>query len=212
MRYIRQGLGLTALVSMMTLSSLTWAAPKETPPEFVKRVADELISQLAQNRDQLDDSVVTSKIVIHSIDPHIDAQGFTRLVMGEYYSDAYSTQEQRLRFSVNFRNSVIRRYGSSLSQYSNEGYTLKPYQQVGDNKYPVVSIEFKARSGGKIPVSFQLIDKNDEWKIRNMNVNGIDLALTFRDQFKSTVQQNSGNLDKAIASFKPHAEAAANKK
>ena len=69
-------------------------------------------------------------------------------------------------------------------------------------------MDFKIANGNKVPVGFQLIDKNNQWKIRNINVSGIDLALTFRDQFKNTVQQSGGNMDKAIASFKPDADVA----
>ncbi len=64
----------------------------------------------------------------------------------------------------------------------------------------------------KIPVSFQLADKGSQWKIRNINVSGIDLGLQFRNQFAANVKRNGGNIDKAIATFKPDAEAAVEKK
>jgi phospholipid transport system substrate-binding protein len=137
----------------------------------------------------------------------VDEQGFSRLVMGQYYSNQYTTAAQRGQFTKNFRDSIIKTYAKGLAQYSNEGYTLRPYRDTG-SQYPVVMMDFKATNGNKIPVGFQLVDKNNQWKIRNINVSGIDLALTFRDQFRSTVQQNGGNIDKAIASFKPDADVA----
>lgn len=199
----------TSLAGLM-LSSLAFAAPSEAPPDFVKRISDQLIGQLKQNKAQLNNTTVINKIVADSIEPHVDVQGFTRLVMGQYYSNQYSTAAQRGQFTKNFRDSIMKTYAKGLAQYSNEGYTLRPYRNAG-SQYPVVTIDFNATNGNKIPVSFQLIDKNNQWKIRNINVSGIDLALTFRDQFKSTVQQSGGNLDKAIASFKPDAEAATSK-
>ena len=56
------------------------------------------------------------------------------------------------------------------------------------------------------------MDKGNQWKIRNINVSGIDLGLQFRNQFAATVKRNGGNLDKAIANFEPDAEVAVNKK
>ena len=47
--------------------------------------------------------------------------------------------------------------------------------------------------------------------MRNINVAGIDLGLQFRNQFADTVKRNGGNLDKAIATFKPNADNAAKK-
>lgn len=202
---------LATAVAIMMASTLTFAAPSETPPDFVKRISDQLITQLKQNKAQLSNTTVINKIVGQTIEPHVDLSGFTRLVMGQYYSNQYSTPAQRGQFSKNFRDSIIKTYAKGLAQYSNEGYTLRPYKNTG-SQYPVVMMDFKAANGNKIPVGFQLVDKNNQWKIRNINVSGIDLALTFRDQFKSTVQSNGGNLDKAIASFQPNAENSVQKK
>lgn len=195
----------TSIAGLMA-SSMTFAAPSETPPNFVKRISDQLIGELKENKANLKNTTIINQIVTKNIEPHIDAQGFTRLVMGTYYSNQYSTAQQRSQFTKNFRESVMKTYAQGLAQYSNEGYTLRPYRDT-QAQYPVVMMDFKAANGNKIPVSFQLIDKNNQWKIRNINVSGIDLALTFRDQFKATVQQSGGNMDKAIASFKPNAEA-----
>lgn len=197
---------LVASIAGLMASSMTFAAPSEAPPDFVKRISDQLIGELKENKAQLGNAAVINRIVTKNIEPHVDAQGFSRLVMGTYYSNQYSTAQQRGQFTKNFRDSIIKSYAQGLAQYSNEGYTLRPYRNTGA-QYPVVMMDFKASNGNKIPVSFQLVDKNNQWKIRNINVSGIDLALTFRDQFKATVQQNGGNLDKAIASFKPNAEA-----
>ena len=61
-------------------------------------------------------------------------------------------------------------------------------------------------------MSFQLTDKGTQWKVRNINVAGIDLGLQFRNQFAATVQRNGGDLNKAIATFKPDADAATKRK
>jgi phospholipid transport system substrate-binding protein len=197
---------LATSVAGLLMSSLTFAAPSETPPAFVKRISDQLIVQLKQNKAQLNNPAVINRIVAQNIEPYVDTQSFTRLVMGQYYSNQYSTPAQRGQFTKNFRDSIIRTYAKGLAQYSNEGYTLRPYKNTGSAS-PVVMIDFKSSNGSKIPMAFQLNSVNDQWKIRNINVSGIDLAATFRDQFKATVQNNGGDVNKAIASFKPNADA-----
>ena len=48
------------------------------------------------------------------------------------------------------------------------------------------------------------LDKNNEWKIINIVVNGINLGLTFRSQFYSLMEKNNNHIstviDKWIAS------------
>jgi phospholipid transport system substrate-binding protein len=67
-------------------------------------------------------------------------------------------------------------------------------------------MDFKT-DNGVIPVTYQLIQSGETWKVRNVSLNGIDIGLTFRNQFSSTVQNNRGNLDDAIKSFTPSADA-----
>jgi phospholipid transport system substrate-binding protein len=199
----------TVLTTMV--ASATFAAPSETPPAFVKKVADGLITRLKADSAKLKTNPALAKTIVRqNLDPYIDSQAFTRIVMGTYATNQYSSAAQRAQFEKNFRETLIENYGSAFAKFSNQTYTLRPYKDTG-SKNPVVTIDFNNK-GEKIPVSFQLVDKSNQWKVRNINVSGIDLGLQFRNQFAATVKRSGGNLDQAIANFKPDADAAVNKK
>ncbi len=199
-----------SILSTLAMGSV-FAAPTETPPAFIKKVADNLISRLKADHSKLQNNPALVKTIIRqNLDPYIDSQAFTRIVMGTYATNQYSTAAQRAQFEKNFRETLTENYGSAFAKYTNQSYSMRPYKNTG-SKNPVVTIDFN-HNGDKIPVSFQLADKGSEWKIRNINVSGIDLGLQFRNQFAATVKRNGGNLDKAIANFKPDAEAAVEKK
>lgn len=202
---------LTASVLTTLLASSAFAVPAEAPPAFVKRVADGLISRLKADQAKLQNSPAAIKAVIRqNLDPYVDGQAFTRIVMGTYATNQNSTPAQRAQFEQNFRNTLIENYGTAFAKYSNQSYSMRPYKAT-NSKNPVVTIDF-INKGDKIPVSFQLADHGTQWKIRNINVSGIDLGLQFRNQFAANVQRNGGNIDKAIATFQPDADAAVNKK
>nr|WP_218946868.1 ABC transporter substrate-binding protein [Acinetobacter sp. YH16052] len=192
------------------IAGTVFAAPSEAPPVFIKKVADGLIERLkADNAKLQNNPALVKAIVRQNLDPYIDSQSFTRIVMGTYATNQYSTAAQRAQFEKNFRETLIENYGSAFSKFSNQTYTVRPYK-ASNSKNPVVTIDFNNK-GEKIPVAFQLVDKGSQWKIRNINVSGIDLGLQFRNQFAATVKRNGGNIDKAIANFKPDAEAAIDK-
>lgn len=201
---------LTASVLSSMLMTSAFAAPSEAPPAFIKRVADNLLARVKADQGKLQNPAAVKALVRQNLDPHVDAQAFTRTVMGTYATNQYSSAAQRAQFEKNFRETLIESYGTAFSKYSNQTYTMRPYKETG-SKFPVVTIDFNNK-GEKIPVSFQLADQNNQWKIRNINVSGIDLGLQFRNQFAANVKRNGGNIDKAIASFKPDADAAINKK
>ena len=202
---------LTASVLSAMLATTAFAAPTETPPDFVKRVADGLITRLKADHAKLQNNPALVRTIIRqNLDPYVDSQAFTRIVLGTYANNQYTNAAQRAQFEKNFREVIIENYGGAFAKYTNESYTMRPYKETG-SRNPVVTIDF-SNKGDKIPVSFQLTDAGSQWKIRNINVSGIDLGLQFRNQFAATVQRNGGNLDKAIANFKPDADAAVNKK
>ena len=202
---------LTASVMTAMFAGTAMAAPAEAPPAFVKKVADGLISRLKADHAKLQNNPAAVKAIVRqNLDPYIDSQGFTRLVMGTYANNQYSNAAQRAQFEKNFRETLIENYGSAFAKFSNQTCTIRPYKATSSAN-PVVTIDFNNK-GEKIPVSFQLADRNNQWKIRNINVSGIDLGLQFRNQFAATVKRNGGDINKAIANFKPDAEAAIDKK
>ncbi|ODN53242.1 MlaC/ttg2D family ABC transporter substrate-binding protein [Acinetobacter lwoffii] len=201
---------LAASILSTMVAGTVFAAPSEAPPAFIKKVADGLIERLkADNAKLQNNPALVKAIVRQNLDPYIDSQSFTRIVMGTYATNQYSTAAQRAQFEKNFRETLIENYGSAFSKFSNQTYSVRPYK-ASNSKNPVVTIDFNNK-GEKIPVAFQLVDKGSQWKIRNINVSGIDLGLQFRNQFAATVKRNGGNIDKAIANFKPDAEAAIDK-
>ena len=196
---------LAASILSTLVAGSVFAVPAETPPVFVKKVADNLIARLKADHTKLQNNPALARsIVRQNLDPYIDSQSFTRIVMGTYANNQYSNAAQRAQFEKNFRETLIENYGSSFAKFTNQTYTMRPYK-ASTSKNPVVTIDFN-NNGEKIPVSFQLADQGSQWKIRNINVSGIDLGLQFRNQFAATVKRNGGNLDKAIANFKPDAD------
>lgn len=188
------------IASFMSVNVM--AAPAEAPPAFVKRIADPLIARLKADAPKIRTNPALGRQIVNQyIEPHIDSQGFARLVMGTYAANNYSTAAQRATFERNFKATLINNYGSQLAKYVNNSYTLRPYKNT-NSTYPVVTVDF-LHQGEKIPISFQLIDKNNQWKIRNVNVAGIDIGLQFRNQFADTVKRNGNSVEKAITNFKP---------
>ncbi|XID75081.1 phospholipid-binding protein MlaC [Alkanindiges sp. WGS2144] len=198
----------TSMLAMMIASTNVQAAP-EPAPVFVKRISDALVERLVKERPNYQKNpAVLNTIVKENIEPYVDFDGFARGVMGQYYRQA--TPNQRTSFTQTFRQSLIRTYAKGLTAYNNESYSIRPFTAGRDPSKAVVNMDFKT-SNGNIPVTYQLVQSGDSWKVRNVSLNGIDIGLTFRNQFASTVQNSKGNLDAAIKNFTPSADAAGSK-
>ncbi len=203
---IRRVFALTSLAAVL-LSGQAMAAT-EAPPAFVKRISDTLVARLKAERATIKkDPNALNRVVQENIEPYVDFEGFAKGVMGPYYRQANDAQRQA--FTQTFKQSLVRTYAKGLAAYNNESYTIRPYTAGKDSSKAVVSMDFKTDTGTVVPITYQLIDINNAWKVRNLQLNGIDIGLTFRNQFASTVQNQHGNLDAAIKSFVPTADAVA---
>lgn len=99
---------LTASVLTSLLAGTAFAAPSEAPPAFIKRVADGLIGRLKADHNKLQTNPAAVKTIVReNLDPYIDSQAFTRIVMGTYATNQYSSAAQRAQFEKNFRETLI---------------------------------------------------------------------------------------------------------
>lgn len=204
----KQSLAIGVLSAMF--AGTTMAAPTETPPAFVKRVADNLIVRLKKDHNKLQNNPAAIRSVVEDeLLEHIDSAAFARNVLGQYARQ--STPAQRKQFETNLRETLIKNYGSAFAKFTNQTYKMRPYKTPANPKLPEVTIDFINKTD-RIPVTFQLTESGNTWKIRNLQVSGVEIGLQFRNQFANTVKRNGNDLDKAIANFKPDVEKAVEKK
>ena len=203
MLVIRRSFAFLAMISMMLFAQIALAA--ENPKDFVQRISTDLTTRLTKEKAAYQkDPQLLLKIVQENIEPYVDFNGFAKGVMGQFYRQ--STDKQRADFTETFKKSLIKTYANGLGAYENQKFVVKPFVAGDDPKKAQVDMDIQTNSSTTIPVTYQLVlDAQGQWKVRNVLLNGINLGLTFRNQFASTVEANRGNLDKAIANFVPSA-------
>lgn len=161
---------LTASILSTMLAGTAFAAPSETPPAFIKKVADGLITRLKADQSKLQNNPAAVKAIVRqNLAPYIDSQAFTRIVMGTYATNQNSTAAQRAQFEKNFRETLIENYGTAFAKYSNQTYTMRPFKSNNPTN-PVVTIDFI-----KMAKKFQYLSS---WQIKVAN--GKSVILTFQ--------------------------------
>lgn len=132
--------------------------------------------------------------------PVVDFRAFSRNVMAASYKRA--NPEQRERFAESFKWGLVRTYALALTEFSGGDIDLVKDTRPSDNpKRERVKMEIKTSSGDVYPVVYSLrLNKAGKWVVYNLVVNGVNMGLTFRSQFKSAVndKQYKGDLDKVI--------------
>lgn len=188
---------------LMMLLPLAVFAAEQNPQAVVQTAISGLTDRLTKEKPNLkNNSKLLHTIIEENITPYVDIDGIARGVMGQYYRQA--NDQQKTQFIGVFKESLIRTYANGLAAYNNQKVVVKPYKPGNDPKKAQVDVEVTGDSGTVYPVTFQMRqDAQGNWKAQNLLLNGINLGLTFRNQFTAAVNANNGSIDKAIANWAP---------
>ena len=186
-------------------NSLVITAESISAHEHAERTHNNIILIL-QTKNALfeEDSELFIQEISNAFSPIVDFQRIARNVMGKHYK--VSTPSQRERFSEAFRTSLLNTYSKTLIEFKDEEIIVLPPKNKSNSPNKVkVDIEIVTSSKSYPGVYSMYLDKNNEWKIINIVVNGINLGLTFRSQFYSLMEKNNNDIsaviDKWIASL-----------
>jgi len=124
-----------------------------------------------------------------------DVPGIGRFVLGRYWNQA--TEEQRAEFVKLFEDYIAMAYATRLAEYTGETFKVTGSRPDGDGA--IVSSQI-LRPGGAPPVKvdWRLTGRNGAYKISDVSVDGISMAVTQRSEFASVIQHNGGQVQGLI--------------
>ncbi|WP_425402564.1 MULTISPECIES: MlaC/ttg2D family ABC transporter substrate-binding protein [Halomonas] len=179
------------------------ASAERSPEQMIRDSIDELTGQIegrrdhfAQNMDELE------ALVDDSLEQIADFRYIGASVMGRYFANA--TPQQRSRFVETFRQTLIDTYAKGLVTFDyRELRVLENQQSRRYEDQASVDMEVVAEDGSVYPVSYTLRLSDGQWKVVNVIVNGINLGLTFRNQFDQAMRDNGRDYDAVIDGWSP---------
>ena len=168
------------------------------PHKFIDTKAQEMVAAIRNNQELFakDPELFKDKINI-IFEPMVDFRRVGASVMGKKYYLA-SSKEQRLQFIESFRTSLLDTYSSTLAQWGDQKIMtifpeLTEFQKTEDVKQNFIT------SSNTYPITYKVRrDKNGNWLIINIIVNGVNLGLTFRNQFQALAKDHNENIDEVI--------------
>ena len=124
-----------------------------------------------------------------------DVPGIGRFVLGRYWNAA--TEEQRAEFLRLFEDYVALAYSTRLAEYTGE--TFKVTGSRPEANGAVVSSQIIRPAGAPpVKVDWRLTERNGVYKITDVSVDGISMAVTQRSEFASVIQHNGGQVQGLI--------------
>ena len=189
------------LVSVMTQlwASQTLKIDQTDPVKLVDTVSRVVITELDRQREVLkQDPKKVQAFAEQYVLPYVDTQKMARYVMGRYWRQASSSQQQA--FIQAFTQTLLRSYANSMLNLKITSFEVTGSQSEGKRgNRMLVSAMVKQADGNETKVQYRVYqDKTTKlWRLYDVIIENISMLLNYRKTYASAFQQKG--IDGVIA-------------
>ena len=182
-----------SVITFFIIINSVFASSFSAEKDFVSNFADSAIDILSDNEIlEGEKNSRFTDLVMSAIDLNL----ISKFVLSKTWKNA--TDDQKERYIQAFKDYFINSYANKLDQYSGEQVEVVDAEEAG--KYVIVN-SFIYREGTdtlKINLKWRLLNRDNEIKIIDLNIEGISLIIAQREEFQSFLANNEGDLEKLI--------------
>ena len=184
------------IVLLLCLLPLLSFADQKSPHEIVQETAEQVLEALKNdeaairaNPNKINDLV--NQIIL----PVCDLERMSKYILAKHWKTA--SDEQRARFTNEFKQMLIRTYGKHMVEYSDAKFTVLPEKNVEKKQYQTVNTELNHKNGTRpLQIAYVFRVADDSAKIVDVRVEGMSILKTFRTAFTYEIAETS--LDELI--------------
>jgi len=198
-------------LTLAALPAVPVASATNTDPEaalsLLQRIADDMVTALQDPEVRRDEAAIAD-LVDRVLVPHVDFELASRLVLGKHWRTA--SPEQRETFVKEFKKFILRFYNGALTSYvaSNEVprdlMRFEPVKADDDARQLYVRSSVRQQNGPPVSVDYRMYRTGGEWRVIDVSVEGISMAVSYRTNFASEIRRKG--IDGLIASLRERNE------
>ncbi len=197
------------------------AGQKQEPHQVVQQVTERVLAIVNEERGSYEKAPEKfHQRIEREMDDAVDFDGFARGVMGRFASaqryNALKTDAERAafrdqveRFTVTFKRGVITTYAKGLFQFDGQRIETLPGRPGSGGSVTVRQLIHGSADQPYVVQYTMRQGRDGNWLARNVIVEGINLGQTYRNQFAQAVQQNRGDIDRVIDTWRVEPQAVA---
>ena len=124
----------------------------------------------------------------------VDINGIGMYTLGKYRKNL--NEDQKIKYKKLFKSYFLKSFSSRLVDYSNPKISIVSEKKINE-KYTIVSTVLEETSKNpELKIDWRIYTKNpDRPLIRDLIVEGLSLARTQKEEFKSIIQNNDGEIN-----------------
>lgn len=191
-----------ALMLSLLLPTLPAQASWEAASGVVEKVTQDMVTLLEEGVDINNDASLNDAMarVEQRLDGLIDFDYIAQRVMGKFYRRA--NDAERAHFATVFKHTMVKTYTKALAGFEISRVEVAP--QGPESPEPdkqVVTLNVYSGAGTRYSLVNYMLERDGQWQLVNVILDGINLRLTFTNQFADLAERNNGNIQQVITSW-----------
>jgi len=182
-KWMRYGL-LYAVAGLILLNRATAADEAISAEEFLKSNLDAVFTVL-QKKDLSQEA--KNKEIVGIVTPMFDFQLMAKLSLGRKYWPDLS-KEKRERFTELFVDRLRQSYLNKLTAYTDETVVYEPPVKIDEKIHIPTNLVSK---GNKISMLYKFYQSSGQWKIYDIEIQGVSIIRSYQSQFKEILQNST---------------------
>jgi phospholipid transport system substrate-binding protein len=171
-------------------SSLSLAQNQSNPESYIEAAANEMLMT-----SSLDSTTARFDALDVVLQEYFDLSVISIAVIGQHR--ALLNEQQLARFNDEFRIALVNLLATALGEI--DAYEIEVgAARMRDSDRAQVPVDVDAGSLGDFEFQFSLARNNERWNALNLIVNGVNVGITFRNQFNELMTSNEDNVDSVI--------------
>lgn len=160
---------------------------------FLQGLADEAVAVLG---DKQISAETRQRAFRNLIRRGFDLPVVGRFVLGRHWRRA--GQAERSEFARLFENYIVATYTRRLGYYSGESLKI-----VGERRINATSVQLSSRidlgRGSPLRIDWRLSKRSGQWRIIDVVVEGVSLAIVQRAEFNAVIRRGGGRITALLA-------------
>ena len=160
------------------------------PSKLISEIVNEA-SIILSSSDPVESKIIKLNNIAET---NVDIDGIGMYTLGKYRNNL--NEDQKIKYKKLFKSYFLKSFSSRLVDYSDPKINVASEKKINE-KYTIVStILEETAKNPEIKIDWRIYTKNpDRPLIRDLIVEGLSLARTQKEEFKSILQNNKGDIN-----------------
>ncbi|MGM0422356.1 MAG: MlaC/ttg2D family ABC transporter substrate-binding protein [Pseudomonadota bacterium] len=180
----------SAMALFLCLAVAPAQAEEKAAESFVQDLGQEALDTLDQDvsEEQLSDEMRSW------LNRYFDTDVISRFALGHYWRQADDAQKKE--YNKLFNELIVSTYSRRLQEYSGEDFEVRGQTELNDRNTMVHSKIIPTKSGApSTQVDWRVRKINGKLKIVDVNVEGVSMSVTQRNEFASVIKNNGNKIE-----------------